>query len=95
MSHPVVHHHDQDGYPVNLGFSHHFYNPFCPLGAPLGSRISPSTEQVFHICLPLLDETETVVLETAHWSFICGNGTVFDQGTLTCNYEQASSADLC
>jgi len=46
--------------------------------------------QVFHICLPLLDETETVVLETAHWSFICGNGTVFDQGTLTCNYEQDS-----
>ena len=28
--------------------------------------------------------------ETAHWSFICGNGTIFDQQILTCNYPQDS-----
>ena len=45
--------------------------------------------QVFHICLPLEDDAGQVT-ETAHWSFICGNGTVFDQQTLTCNYEKDS-----
>ena len=42
--------------------------------------------QVFHICLPIENEAGEVV-ETAHWSFICGNGTIFDQATLTCNHE--------
>ena len=42
--------------------------------------------QVFHICLPIEDDAGAV-LETAHWSFICGNQTVFDQATLTCNHE--------
>jgi hypothetical protein len=42
--------------------------------------------QVFHICLPLEDDAGQVI-ETAHWSFICGNGTIFDQATLTCNHE--------
>jgi hypothetical protein len=42
--------------------------------------------QVFHICLPLLDHLG-VTFETAHWSFICGNGTVFDQEKLVCNHE--------
>ena len=42
--------------------------------------------QVFHICLPLEDDAGAVI-ETAHWSFICGNGTIFDQATLTCNHE--------
>lgn len=45
--------------------------------------------QVFHICLPIEDDFGAVV-ETAHWSFICGNATVFDQQTLTCNYPQDS-----
>lgn len=44
---------------------------------------------MFHICLPLEDDFGSI-LETAHWSFICGNGTIFDQQTLTCNYEQDS-----
>ncbi|TRY77185.1 hypothetical protein TCAL_17011 [Tigriopus californicus] len=43
--------------------------------------------QVFHICLPIEDDAGSVI-ETAQWSFICGNGTVFDQQTLTCNHEQ-------
>ncbi|TRY62608.1 hypothetical protein TCAL_03993 [Tigriopus californicus] len=42
--------------------------------------------QIFHICLPIEDDAGSVI-ETAQWSFICGNGTIFDQQTLTCNYE--------
>ena len=30
------------------------------------------------------------MIETAHWSFICGNGTIFDQQILVCNYPQDS-----
>eukprot|EP00095_Tigriopus_kingsejongensis_P007260 snap_masked-scaffold286_size222086-processed-gene-1.5 protein:Tk07260 transcript:snap_masked-scaffold286_size222086-processed-gene-1.5-mRNA-1 annotation:"cuticle protein" len=45
--------------------------------------------QIFHICLPIEDDAGAVI-ETAQWSFICGNGTMFDQQTLTCNYEQDS-----
>ena len=45
--------------------------------------------QVFHICLPLLDDFGGLV-ETAHWSFICGNATIFDQSTLTCNHPEDS-----
>eukprot|EP00094_Tigriopus_californicus_P009144 TCALIF_08815-PA protein Name:"Protein of unknown function" AED:0.08 eAED:0.08 QI:13/1/0.5/1/0/0/2/122/176 len=45
--------------------------------------------QIFHICLPIEDDAGAI-LETAQWSFICGNGTVFDQQTLTCNYEEDS-----
>ena len=42
--------------------------------------------QVFHICLPIEDDAGAVI-ETAHWSFICGNQTIFDQATHTCNHE--------
>merc|ERR1712032_1485735 len=45
--------------------------------------------QVFHICLPI-EDNEGVVIETAKWSFFCGNGTVFDQETLTCNFPDAA-----
>lgn len=41
--------------------------------------------EIFHICLPIQDN-DGVVIETAQWSFACGNGTVFDQQTLTCNF---------
>ena len=37
--------------------------------------------QVFHICWPIQDDYGSVI-ETAHWSFICGNGTIFDQQIL-------------
>ncbi|HIE82940.1 MAG TPA: hypothetical protein EYQ00_03415, partial [Dehalococcoidia bacterium] len=42
--------------------------------------------QVFHICWPYTDQTGEVV-ETLHWSFMCGNQTIFDQATLTCVLE--------
>eukprot|EP00095_Tigriopus_kingsejongensis_P006530 maker-scaffold3252_size9516-snap-gene-0.3 protein:Tk06530 transcript:maker-scaffold3252_size9516-snap-gene-0.3-mRNA-1 annotation:"cuticle protein" len=45
--------------------------------------------QIFHICLPIEDDAESII-ETAQWSFICGNGTMFDQQTLSCNYEADS-----
>ncbi|XP_053655585.1 U-scoloptoxin(01)-Cw1a-like [Cherax quadricarinatus] len=41
--------------------------------------------QVFHVCLPIQDDLGQVV-QTAHFSFVCGNQTVFDQETLTCNH---------
>lgn len=43
--------------------------------------------QVFHVCLPLYDDYGGLT-ETAHWSFICGNATVFDQVNLVCNHPQ-------
>ncbi|XP_063842485.1 uncharacterized protein LOC135090092 [Scylla paramamosain] len=39
--------------------------------------------QVFHVCLPVVDEAGQL-LETAHFSFFCGNETIFDQESLTC-----------
>ena len=42
--------------------------------------------QVFHICLPI-EDNEGKVQEYAKWSFVCGNGTVFDQQSLTCNHK--------
>ncbi|XP_018023120.1 U-scoloptoxin(01)-Cw1a-like [Hyalella azteca] len=41
--------------------------------------------EVFHVCLPIADEIGALV-ETAHFSFICGNETVFSQDSLTCTY---------
>ena len=41
--------------------------------------------QVFHICLPI-EDNEGAVIETAKWSFFCGNGTIFDQQALVCNF---------
>ncbi|XP_045612062.1 U-scoloptoxin(01)-Cw1a-like [Procambarus clarkii] len=53
--------------------------------------------RVFHVCLPIQDDLGQVI-QTAHFSFLCGNQTIFDQETLTCNHpayafpcDQASS----
>ena len=42
--------------------------------------------QLFHICLPI-EDAEGNVIDTNQWTFLCSNGTVFDQQTLSCNYE--------
>ena len=42
--------------------------------------------QLFHVCLPIEDE-DGEVIDFNQWTFMCGNGTVFDQQTLSCNYE--------
>ncbi|KAK7073964.1 hypothetical protein SK128_013279 [Halocaridina rubra] len=39
--------------------------------------------RVFHICLPIADDVGEVI-ETAQFSFFCGNQTVFSQESLTC-----------
>merc|ERR1711934_245903 len=41
--------------------------------------------EIFHICLPIQDN-EGIVTSTAKWSFFCGNGTIFDQQALVCNF---------
>ena len=45
--------------------------------------------QIFHICWPKMNEVEEVV-GMNQWSFVCGNQTVFDQATLSCNHVSAS-----
>ncbi|XP_076062292.1 U-scoloptoxin(01)-Cw1a-like [Oratosquilla oratoria] len=42
--------------------------------------------EIFHVCFPITDE-EGEVIEEAHFSFVCGNQTVFDQESLSCNHE--------
>lgn len=43
--------------------------------------------EIFHICLPV-EDNEGNVIEFAKWSFVCGNGTVFDQESLVCNHKE-------
>lgn len=43
--------------------------------------------EIFHICLPV-EDNEGNVIEFAKWSFVCGNGTVFDQQNLICNHRE-------
>merc|ERR550534_910245 len=43
--------------------------------------------KVFHICNPVYDN-DGVVERMDKYSFVCGEGTQFDQQTLTCNYPE-------
>jgi len=43
--------------------------------------------EVFHICLPI-EDNEGEVIEYAKWSMFCGNQTIFDQQSLTCNHPE-------
>ncbi|XP_042882411.1 uncharacterized protein LOC122259601 [Penaeus japonicus] len=43
--------------------------------------------RVFHVCLPVSDDLGEIV-ETAQYSFFCGNQTVFSQDSLTCAHPQ-------
>ncbi|XP_045612064.1 U-scoloptoxin(01)-Cw1a-like [Procambarus clarkii] len=45
----------------------------------------PTDCRVFHVCLPISDDLGEVV-ETAQFSFFCGNQTVFSQESLTCSH---------
>ncbi|XP_064119203.1 U-scoloptoxin(01)-Er1a-like [Macrobrachium nipponense] len=44
---------------------------------------------VFHICLPYIDNGEII---TRQFSFLCGEGTVFDQERLICDVPESSVA---
>ncbi|KAG7157376.1 U-scoloptoxin(01)-Cw1a-like [Homarus americanus] len=43
--------------------------------------------ELFHVCFPVADEIGALV-ETAHFTFACGNETLFDQETLTCAHRE-------
>lgn len=45
--------------------------------------------RIFHVCEPIIDG-EGGFLEMAHYSFICGNQTVFSQESLTCAHPEDS-----
>nr|XP_053655587.1 U-scoloptoxin(01)-Er1a-like [Cherax quadricarinatus] len=47
----------------------------------------PTDCRVFHVCLPISDDLGETV-EMAHFSFFCGNQTVFSQESLTCSHPQ-------
>jgi len=44
---------------------------------------------IYHVCLPYIEEDLYV---TRHFSFMCGEGTVFDQERLVCDYPENSVA---
>ncbi|XP_045598474.1 U-scoloptoxin(01)-Er1a isoform X2 [Procambarus clarkii] len=39
--------------------------------------------KAFHVCYPVMEEGGTL-METAHFTFICGQDAVFSQDSLTC-----------
>ncbi|XP_076039166.1 uncharacterized protein LOC143024266 [Oratosquilla oratoria] len=43
--------------------------------------------RIFHICQPIPDDAGSII-EYAHYSFACGNQTVFNQETLTCDHPE-------
>ncbi|KAL7637570.1 UNVERIFIED_CONTAM: hypothetical protein RMT77_012298 [Armadillidium vulgare] len=45
--------------------------------------------EIFHICLPVVDDVGALI-ETAHFSFICPNQTVFSQDNLVCATEDSA-----
>ncbi|XP_042242994.1 U-scoloptoxin(01)-Cw1a-like [Homarus americanus] len=50
--------------------------------------------RIFHICHPEVDEFTGEVLRQDHFSFYCGNQTIFSQESLTCAHpEEAFPCD--
>ena len=75
-----------DGYLDILG-AEPVQNFDC-VGRPYGYYADVPTDcRVFHVCLPITDEVGELV-ETHHFSFFCGNQTVFSQESLTCAHPQ-------
>lgn len=72
-----------NGGPIVTGFS-------CD-GLAYGYYADLSNDcRVFHICYPQADADQFVV--TRMWSFICGEGTVFNQEALVCDHPENSIA---
>ncbi|XP_050686704.1 uncharacterized protein LOC126980650 [Eriocheir sinensis] len=75
-----------DGYLDILGAEP--VQSFDCVGRPYGYYADVASDcRVFHVCLPIPDETGEVA-QTAHFSFFCGNQTVFSQESLTCIHAQ-------
>ncbi|XP_066978994.1 uncharacterized protein [Macrobrachium rosenbergii] len=65
--------------PINTGFD-------CS-GRQYGYYADQANNcQIFHICYPYEDPDGNFF--TRMFSFFCGEGTIFDQSTLTCNFPQ-------
>ena len=63
-------------------------NSFICDGLPYGYYADVDNNcQIFHVCMPLQDEQGTIT-QTAHFSFMCGNQTVFSQDSLTCTFPE-------
>ena len=78
-----------DGYLDILG-AEPIQNFDCT-GRPYGYYADVAADcRIFHVCLPNIDEAGEV-LDTAHFSFVCGNGTMFDQESLTCAHADETS----
>lgn len=61
-----------------------FSESFSCQGFPYGYYADIDNNcELFHICLPVTDRDGAIV-ETAQFTFACGNRTTFDQQTLTC-----------
>ena len=42
---------------------------------------------IFHVCLPYINHDEYI---TRHFSFFCGEGTIFDQERLVCDFPETA-----
>merc|ERR1712212_363397 len=42
---------------------------------------------IFHVCLPYIDQDLYI---TRHFSFMCGEGTIFDQERLVCDFPESA-----
>ena len=75
-----------DGYLEVLGVEPS--QGFDCVGRPYGYYADVANDcKVFHVCLPIADDLGELV-ETAHFSFVCGNQTVFSQESLTCAHQE-------
>ncbi|KAL7637569.1 UNVERIFIED_CONTAM: hypothetical protein RMT77_012297 [Armadillidium vulgare] len=64
-----------------------FTESFSCDGLPYGYYADDANNcEIFHICYPINDE-EGNLLETAQFSFVCPNQTIFNQESLTCVLE--------
>jgi len=78
-----------DGYLEVLGAEP--VQDFSCEGRPYGYYADvPSECRVFHVCVPLADEETGETTETVHYSFFCGNQTVFSQDSLTCAHPESA-----
>ncbi|KAK7067616.1 hypothetical protein SK128_008776 [Halocaridina rubra] len=63
---------------------------FSCLGRPYGYYADVANNcHLFHVCYPVNDESGNII-EEAHFTFICGNQTVFSQDVLTCTHYDAA-----
>ena len=57
-------------------------------GRPYGYYADVANKcQVFHVCWPIEDDAGQVI-QTAQFSFFCGNQTLFSQDSLTCSHAE-------